>query len=346
MLCSNDRLPTVVMATVLLLSGCAEESRPITTTVRGQAMGTTWQATLINAAVEAPRLQHEIAAQIETIESQMSHWRGDSLVSRFNRSRSTEPMAITADLAKVIDEALRVSQDTGGAFDITAAPLINLWGFGPPGRRTAIPGDAELAAAAADVGSHLLSLAQTDGGWTLAKQRPGVQLDLSALAKGYAIDVVARRLDQFACDGYLIELGGELRAHGVNSQGLAWRVGLEAPDPETLGKSRRAIALQDAAIATSGDYRLFFHDAKRAGTTYSHILDPRAGRPVAHRLTSVSVIARDAMRADAWATALMALGPEAGPRCAAQHKLAATFVFKTRDGFEEHSTPEFPPARQ
>ena len=338
------RLPLVplVVCTMSCIIGCRPEQPVPREVIRGTAMGTTWQVTVVDcaAARELDALSLGIADRLEHIESQMSHWRDDSLVSQFNRSESTGTIEIPTDLANVIGEAQRLHAETRGSFDVTAAPLVNLWGFGPSAKQQNVPSDFQIEDVLANVGSEQLVLVDTPGVATLSKRRPGVQIDLSALAKGYAVDVISRYLDAQQCVNYLIEFGGELRARGRNHRGNAWQIGLEQPDPRSAGQVRRTIALEDQAIATSGCYRNF-RKASDTGTTYSHIIDPRTGHPVIHQLTSVSVIADTAIRADALATALMVLGPKDGYQWAIEHNVAATFVTVSPAGQVEQSTPAF-----
>ncbi|MDH3719475.1 MAG: FAD:protein FMN transferase [Planctomycetota bacterium] len=305
-------------------------------------MGTSWQVTLPRCEnrSDMSAVQQKISDKLEQIESQMSHWRVDSLVSQFNQNRSTEPSQITRELATVIREAQRIHRLSKGAFDITSATLVDLWGFGPSGRQPGIPTDEQIQTCLADVDSALLVVSETTTNtFMLTKQHPDVQIDLSALAKGYAIDVVAECLNAQSFESYLIELGGELRARGNNHWGKPWQVGLEQPDSQTIGRIRRTVALRDRAIATSGSYRNFTRDADESAVTYTHILDPRSGRPVSHGLVSVSVIEATALRADALATALMVLGPQQGYELAVQENVAATFVSRSQEGLVERSTP-------
>lgn len=334
----------LLLLTVLSLSGCNQLEPTRTLKLRGHAMGTSWQLILPRypRSSDASILRDEIVIKLEQFESQMSHWRDDSLVSQFNRSDSTRPLRITTDLATVIEEAQRVYEITDGAFDITAAPLVNLWGFGPPGRKSSRPTSAQIEDALANVDSAYLRLTQSPSGpYLLSKQHRGVQIDVSSLAKGYAIDLIAEHLNTGQFENYLIEIGGELRARGTNEKGNVWQIGLEQPDTGSIGRVRGTIPLRDLAVATSGSYRNFAHEAKPDGSAYSHIIDPCTGRPVAHNLVSVSVIESTAMRADAWATALMVLGPDKGFQLATEHKIAATFVIDSTSGPFERSTGRF-----
>jgi thiamine biosynthesis lipoprotein len=305
-------------------------------------MGTTWQVTLRelpdNTSEEA--IQKEIEATLERIESLASHWRTDTPVSRFNRTLDTKPFLVPPELFEILQASERIHQATKGAFDVTVAPLVNLWGFGPiEETRGKIPGDEEIENAVASMGQDKLELLPTKA---IRKTRPDLQLDLSALAKGYAIDQVAQRLGELGAKHYLIELGGELRAKGNGSEGQGWQVGLEHPQADANAtKIHRVITLENAAVATSGNYRLAFTDPD-TGQAYSHLIDPRTGRPLSHDLLAVSVIAPTAMEADAWATALLVLGPKKGLQLAKKENLTALFVERGPSGIKVRTTANFP----
>jgi thiamine biosynthesis lipoprotein len=285
-------------------------------------------------------IQGEIEATLERIESLASHWRADTPVSRFNRTLDTQPFPISSELLEILKVAERIHHETEGAFDVTVAPLVNLWGFGPiEETRGKIPTDKEIENALASMGQDKLELLPQS---SIRKTRPDLQLDLSALAKGYAIDQVAQRLDELGVLHYLVELGGELRAKGTGTKGQGWQVGLEHPQTDVNAtKTHQVIALENAAVATSGNYRLAFTDPD-TGQSYSHLIDPRTGRPVSHDLLAVSVLASNAMEADAWATALLVLGPEKGMQLADKENLAALFVERSPSGIQVLTTANFP----
>ena len=295
----------------------------------GATMGTTYAVRVVAEDPGAARLAGLGAAVEEVlarIDGRMSTWRPDSELSRFNRSRSTEPFPVSADTLAVFRHALEISALTGGAFDVTVAPLVDAWGFGPAGRPAAFPDSGEIERLRARVGYRQLTLDAAAS--TIRKSHPAVRADLSALAKGYAVDQVAELLhgEQFA--SYLIEVGGEVRTRGDSARGDAWRVGIErpAPGPPAL---QRQLALRGLALATSGDYRNYFEvDGRRL----SHTIDPRTGRPVAHALASASVLDALCVRADALATALEVLGPDDGFALAAEHGWAALLIGRRPDG--------------
>lgn len=304
-------------------------------------MGGTWSVRLgkpVDAAVAGP-LNAAVQQALDRIDGQMSTWNPASGLSRFNAHRGTDWFVVPNDLAAVVAEAQQVAADTGGAFDVTIGPLVNLWGFGP-GRPATGPykalSDAEIEAARADVGYHLLECRRSPP--AVRKRQPEVYVDLSAIAQGYAADRVAADLDAAGVTDYLVEVCGEMRARGSSPLGRPWRVGIETPTPD-VRRVLRTVELQDLSLATSGDYRNVRVDA--AGRRYSHAIDPRTGRPAANGLASVSVVHESAARADASATALMVLGPDDGYDLARRSGLAALFVVRGEGRFEVRATPEF-----
>ena len=309
--------------------------------LQGNAMGTTWQVTCreLPENISHETLQGEIEATLERIESLASHWRTDTPVSHFNSMLDTKPFPVSSELLEMLKVAELIHHRTEGAFDVTIAPLVNLWGFGPVEQtRGKTPTDEEIANALVSMGQAKLKLLSNS---TIHKTRADLQIALSALAKGYAIDQVAAQLDELGAMHYLIELGGELLAKGNGSTGQGWQVGLEHPlaDAKTT-RIHRTLSLVNGAVATSGNYRLAFTDPD-TGQSYSHIIDPRTGRPVNHDLLAVSVIASTAIEADAWATSLLVLGREKGLPLAERENLAALFVEGEPSGIQVTTTSNF-----
>jgi len=321
---------------VIALSGCSgTDLAEGVACFRGRTMGTGYSVQSAEPNGLSKALEADTAALLEQIETRMSTYLPSSELSRFNASRDTDWMPLSAPNARVIASALEASAASGGAFDATVGPLVNLWGFGPDDRRGAAPAEAEIGAALERVGYANIEL--DAAGEAIRKLRADAYLDLSGIAKGHAVDDVAELLERHGHTAYLAEIGGELRARGTKEDGSAWRVAIERP---TAGRRAvyRVVELRDAAIATSGDYRNFF-DA--GGQRYSHSIDPRGGRPVAHELASVSVIADSTMEADALSTALMIQGPAEGLDFAREHSLAAHFVIKSAAGLNETYTDAF-----
>ena len=305
------------------------------TTVSGPTMGTYFRLIFPDAGGIAVAVEAEAVATLAQVDALMSTYRADSEVSRFNGSDAMALMQISKHTGTVIEDALRVGALTGGAFDITISPLVEVWGFGPAGRMAVFPDRALVAEAERRVGQHAL---KSERG-VLRKTRSDVAIDLSGIAKGYAVDRLVALLDGHGMPAYLIDVGGELRAKGHRPDGQPWRVGIERP-LRHLREVHRVVPLEDRAIATSGDYRNFFmHDGHR----YTHAIDPRTAQPVKHSLASVTVLDRDAMTADALSTALMVMGPDEGQRFAEQAGVAAYFVAREDDRLVDRSTSAFEP---
>jgi thiamine biosynthesis lipoprotein len=271
----------------------------------------------------------------------MSTYRDDSELSRFNRFAANEPFPVAPETLEVFRIAREVSDLSGGAFDVTVGPLVAAWGFGATDRVPAPPSAAEITALRARVGFDRIEI--DPGAGTLTKTRADVESDLSAIAKGYAVDQVAAALRELGHGNFLVEVGGEVRAGGRRLDGALWRVAIEKPDSALRG-IYEVVSLRDVALATSGDYRNYY---EVGGRRISHTIDPRTARPIDHTLASVSVLHADAVHADALATALNVLGPEAGYALAEREGLAAYFLVRRDDeGFVSLETPAFARARR
>jgi thiamine biosynthesis lipoprotein len=323
---------------VFLLSGCENitpQKYPFV--YSGAIMGTHFsiKATHIPEQASVEKLQQLILMRLQAINQRMSTYLKDSELSLLNTLSSTEPQIISAELYKVLDTAQNISQLSGGAFDITVGPLVNLWGFGPDIMLSQAPKPEAINQLLAQTGYTKLQLHKQD--LMATKELASLSMDLSALAKGYAVDEVARILEEQGIKDYLVEIGGEIRLKGNNLQGKKWRIAIEKP---TINKREleKVVAITDTAMATSGDYRNFF---EQEGQRFSHTIDPRTGYPISHKLASVTVLTETCMLADAWATAFMVLGLEEAYKMAEQQQLAVFFIIKTEQGFAERATPLF-----
>ncbi len=308
-------------------------------TFPGTTMGTHYAVKIARSeipAAERAELAQLIEAELARVNELMSTYREDSELSRFNAWESLAPFAISTETAEVFAVARQVSEMTGGAFDVTVAPLVAAWGFGATDRPPAPPSEDELRALEGKIGYRQITL---DGaGPHLNKSHPETQCDLSAIAKGYGVDRVAEALSRRGYANYLVEVGGELRARGQKLDGSSWRVGIERPDGERRGH-QRVVALRDISLATSGDYRNYY---EVAGRRISHTIDPRRGGPIEHNLASVSVLHQEAVWADAFATAISVMGTEEGLAWAEAEGLAVLFLVREADGtFSEIATPAF-----
>ena len=298
----------------------------------GETMGTTWQVLwAASADGQAGPVRAAVQQELDLVVAQMSTWLPGSDLDRFNRAGPGTRHTLPEAFAEVLQAALWLAEASGGAFNPAAGEVVDLWGFGPGPRYTDpgfAPPSAEAAARAAARGDWRALC--WDGARREAVQPGGVRLDLSAIAKGYAVDRVSRRLATMGLPHSLVEVGGELRGQGLRPGGQPWWVELEAPaDAGAQALPATRVALHGLSVATSGDYRRFY---TRDGRRWPHTIDPRGGQPVAHGLASVSVLHADCLWADAWSTALTVLGLEAGLRLAAEHGIAALFVQRGVDG--------------
>ena len=328
-------LSALVLQLAVLAADGHSRAADTLTVISGPTMGTTYSVKIDDPEVDRDALGLAINTVLERINDSMSTWRPDSELSRFNQSKSTDWFPVTVELTRVVVAAEAISNASDGAFDVTVGPLVNLWGFGPGGRTVAPPSEQQIARTMPLIGYRMLAVSTIPP--ALRKQKPGMYVDLSGIAKGYAVDAIAQLLDERNVRDYLVDIGGELRARGTRSDGTPWRVAIERPVPGTR-TAQSIVELRDSAIATSGDYRNY---VERDGKRYSHTIDPRTGRPITNALASVSVITDTAMRADAFATAILVLGPEEGYALAERETLAAQLIIKSEDGFEVRSTPKF-----
>jgi thiamine biosynthesis lipoprotein len=314
--------------------------RPAQIAVGGMTMGGTWSVKLpqLLPAISKSQLETEIGQLLDRLDGQMSLYRPESDLCKFNRYRGAEWFNVPTDLVEVVAESLRVSEQTGGAFDITVAPLVNLWGFGPAhlgGQHGKTPDKTDIATARAHVGYRRLECRLNPP--ALRKSDPELSIDLGGIGKGFAADKVSAYLDRLGARDYLVAIGGELRARGSSSGSGGWRVGIETPTPDTR-RIFRQIDLRNASLSTSGDYRNFF---EIDGHRFSHEIDPHTGRPVEHGPASVSIVHASGTYADAMATALMVLAPDESFALAKRRDLAVLFVFRGEGSFETHETPAF-----
>nr|WP_227731853.1 FAD:protein FMN transferase [Yersinia proxima] len=329
-----------LMATVgvLLLTGCGPQQIDL----EGKTMGTSYSIKYVSdSSTPSPeKLQLEIDRELEQVNDQMSTYRPNSELSRFNKSQQVNtPFAVSAATAKVVREAIRINRLTDGALDVTVGPLVNLWGFGPEGRPNVVPTDAEITKRREWTGIDKLAV---ENG-ALIKRIPELYVDLSAIAKGYGVDVIAEYLESQSIDNYMVDIGGEVRTHGHNGEDKPWRIAIEKPVAGSEQSAQEIIEPGSMAIATSGDYRNYF---EQNGVRYSHTIDPETGRPINHRLVSITVLDPSCMTADGLSTGLGVLGPERGMALANLLGIPVFMIVKTDDGFEERSSESFKPYLQ
>lgn len=334
----TKQLKTLSAALCLLtLNVVLQAQEPVR--LHGQTMGTYFSIVVDGAKVneeETRQLQLDVESVLADVNRQMSTWDEQSEISKFNKSDSTEWFAVSEAFAKVVTEAKQIYQQTDGAFDPTVAPLIDLWGFGKPAQSD-WPDEAAIARTLETTGMIHIDVRPEPP--AIRKSKVGVQLNLSAIAKGYGVDAVAELLNRKGYSSYVVDIGGENRTGIAKANGDAWKLGVESP----LGGLYRILKVTEMSVATSGDYRNFF---ERDGVRYSHAIDPKTGYPVKNPPASVSVMHPSCMTADAWATAMMVLGAERGRQIADRQGLSVMFQEVANDQVVETSTGQFQRAEQ
>ncbi len=333
-----NRAIATALAAAACVAACTTPPPDPAWTLDGEAFGTRWTVRIRGPETGAEEVRAAIEAELEAVDRSMSNWRADSEISGLNASPETGPLPISAPLALVLETAVRVHQDSGGAFDITVGPLLRLFGFGPdsdPAGRA--PDPAELEATRARVGGARFRIERAaDGKALVTRDVAGVEMDLSGIAKGYAVDRVSAALAELGFAEHLVEVGGEIQARGE------WTVGVQDPSGGLATRVHRSFPVRNLGMATSGGYRDFRVADDGEDRYWTHILDPRSGRPVERRAGSVTVLADSCLEADAWATALYVLGPAEGLELAEQRGIAALFLTAGPDGaVEEIATAPF-----
>lgn len=304
----------------------------------GQTMGPiTYKVIVVaQAKQDLAGVQQQVTETLERINSRMSTYQPDSEVTRFNRSESTEWFEVSEETSRVVQRAQELSRDSDGAFDITVKPLVELWNFGAGRGDFKLPEEQVIQSIREQIGWQKLEVRLDPP--SLRKSDARIQIDLSAIAKGYAVDAVAANLETAGFKNFFVEIGGEAFARGRKPDGATWRVGVERP--QDIGQSvQRVVELQDRAIATSGDYRNF---AIVDGQRYSHEIDPATGWPIRNQIASASIIAPDCMTADGLATAVMVLGPRKSESLLEKYGAEVYYLERTDKGFAELASQGFP----
>lgn len=324
------RLPSpiapLLLALIVLCRPAIAQSGSSILETRGQTMGTSYMVKIFDPPNDLATDWRELVdAELRSVNDQMSTYLESSELSRFNRSDSIDWIEVSPETASVVAKSLEIFELSGGTFEMTIAPLVNAWSFGPGKRNHSPPDDAAIASSLENIGSAGITV-QSDPP-AIRKSNPKLTIDLSAIAKGHGVDRVVGVVNRLGAKNVFVEIGGEVRVTG-DKAGKSWMVGIQMPD---VAGDVVAVAypIAEKSIATSGDYRNFF---EHEGIRYSHTIDPRTGRPVKHDLASVSVIADDCMTADGWATALNVLGTDEGFKLAEKLCLDALLISRVADG--------------
>jgi thiamine biosynthesis lipoprotein len=332
-----------IVAGPVFIIACSQKAEYEIVKISGPTMGTEYNISWVSLkqdqtslVVEKQHVQQLVDQLLLAINKSMSTYDPQSELSLINQNFNPQWRDISDDLYRVLMMAKQVHIQSNKAFDITVGPLVNLWGFGPGKGNDKVPSKEKVDALLGQLGSEALDLRQRDEGFQL-KLDASRYLDLSAIAKGYAVDQLGRLLRQQGIKDYLVEVGGEILANGTKPELKPWRIAIEAPNDD--GRSVQIIVpLIQMGIATSGDYRNFF---EFDGQRFSHTIDGRTGYPVKHDLASVSVLHEFVALADAWATALTVLGAEEGLKLAEEYNIAAYFIVRTDAGFKQFSSRQF-----
>jgi len=327
----------IIIAVIAMLSACfpSADKNKEEVLLQGRTMGTTYNIKVVvqSEAFDAEKLQLGIDTLLKQLNQEMSTYINDSELSQFNQSKSLAPIEISLGLRRVVKEAIRLGHLSEGKLDVTVGPLVNLWGFGPQYQPETIPSDEQLKIARSRIGLNKLNLV----GNKLNKTIPNLYVDLSTIAKGYGVDLVAEYVEKQGINHYLIEIGGEMRLKGFKHTGELWHVAIERP-VDTERSVHQIIIPKDNAVATSGDYRIYY---EVDGQRFSHIIDPDTGKPIDHKLVSVTVIHPSSMTADGLSTAMMVMGEDKALAFAEKNDLAAYIISKSENGFIEQSTAKF-----
>lgn len=310
-------LAFLVIGTVIIVS--RQQSTPYQHD-RGMVFGTVYHITYQSSK----SLQKDIEAELAKVDASLSPFNERSIITAVNENRDTVVNKMFSDVFAL---AMKISDSTNGAFDITVAPLVNAWGFGFKGG--AMPSRHQVDSLKALVGYHKVSL--TNG--RVSKTDPRIMLDCSSIAKGYGCDVVAKFLSAKGIDNYMVEIGGEIVTRGISEKRLPWKIGVTKPTDDSLNVNQEIqtiINVTDKAMATSGNYRNFYY---KNGRKYAHTIDPSTGYPVQHNILSSTVIADDCATADAYATAFMVMGLDKAKAVLSRHpELMAYFILAGADG--------------
>lgn len=302
--------------------------------IGGSTMGTTYSVAFVPSKdINTTSLHSQIEQRLAQINQLMSTYISDSELSLLNKHKGAEAFSVSAETAFVIDSAIQLNHLSEGKLDITVGPLVNLWGFGPQARPEIVPNAQQLEDVKKYVGVDKFSLHDN----SVVKHHDKVYIDLSTIAKGYAVDQLAELLEKHNVTNYLVEIGGEMRLSGTKPGGALWNIAVEKP----VSGSRfiqTGLSITNVAVATSGDYRNYF---EQDGKRFSHLIDPSTGSPIQHKLVSVTVLADTCINADGLATALIVMGEEKGMQLAKRENIAALFISKQGEQFIETSSPAY-----
>ena len=324
---------------VFLVTACSQPPQSNYIHISGRTMGTTYNIKFSEQGAPDPAvLQAEVDIRLVEINKLMSTYDPQSELSRFNQHKGDSPFPMSDETLLVLNEAKRLGELSHGYLDVTVGPLVNLWGFGPTLRPEKVPSPEMVEETRGRIGLDKLVLLENGA----KKSSDDLYVDLSTIAKGYAVDQLAKIMEAKGVTNYMVEIGGEMRVSGVNASGHPWRIAVEKP----LTKQRamqRLIAIGDNAIASSGDYRNYFEEN---GVRYSHLIDPTTGYPIQHKVVAVTVVHESSMTADGLSTALNVMGKDRALALAEKNNLAVLLITRENGEFKEYTSAQFAKAIQ
>jgi thiamine biosynthesis lipoprotein len=327
----NIRFLIVAITTILV--ACSPSTKQ-ETHLTGPTMGTTYNVKFVPVeGVDKQKLKQQIDQSLIDINQLMSTYIENSELSLFNQWNSVESFPMSSETVEVLTEAKRLGAMSNGLLDVTVGPLVNLWGFGPQSRPEKIPTNEIISTTRQRVGLDKLKV----GGSWASKTEPTLYVDLSTIAKGYAVDQLAKILKAHKINNFLVEIGGEMKLAGIKASGIPWKIAIEKPETDQRSV-QKIISIGDNAIATSGDYRRYY---EQDGVRYSHLINPITGYPIIHNLVSVTVVHSSSMTADGLATALNVMGKDKALQLAETYDIAVLMITKEKDGFTEYTSPKF-----
>lgn len=334
----NKYLYLLLLLAIVLVASCSDENRIDVYSFSGATMGTTYS---VKIAYSNPHdlkkletLKASVDSVLKVVNQQMSTYIQNSEISSFNNYKGSEWFTISPDFARVLDESVSLGKLSNGSLDITIGPLVNLWGFGPDAHERVIPPDSEIKQRLSEIGLDKIEVRLSPP--AVKKHVPDLHCDLSATAKGFGVDKVSEFILSKGFGNLLVEIGGEVRGFGRNQNNLPWQVGISQPDQS--GRVERVVGIENMAMATSGDYWNYFEEN---GVRYSHTIDPRTGRPITHKLASVTVVSKNCLTADGLATAINVMGPEEGMKFASEKELPVYMIIKEGKSFIIKESPKF-----
>jgi len=331
----NRIIKSLLIIAIITFISCNTSEQSEVFTFGGSTMGTTYSIKIVNSysSLLKENFQMKIDSLLYKVNMQMSTYIKDSEISLFNSFADTNWFSVSGELAQLIHYANEVAANTNYTYDITIGPVVNLWGFGPNTNSVEIPSDERILQTKKLTGIDKIIVDTASS--KIKKTKPDIYCDLSSIAKGYGVDKVGLMLEEHGFNDYMVEIGGEVRTKGRNSKNGNWKIGISSPNSNGLQK---VVSISGVSVATSGDYLNYFENE---GVRYSHLIDPRIGKPITHNLASVTVIADECSTADAFATAINVLGPDDGYKFALENKLPIFMIVRKKNNFVEKMTPQF-----